>query len=131
MNRKMVLAIGLLATVLTAAIVFGLTTVTSNHLTGTSRVRATLILTGYDMNTSTILTNNTIGLIFQGDVFSLTVNLIHGSEGIDGVLVNVFDNGVYIGSRTTGNGGITSIEYFMNNTSWDIYATADVPDDKL
>jgi hypothetical protein len=109
MNRKTYLVIGLLATLLTAGIVFGLTFVSSNHLTGTSKPKPEIVLTG-----------NTTAPTFQGDTFVLIANFTRGDSGI---LITFFDNGFPIGTATT-SGGIASIYYVENNAAWDIHAEA-------
>ena len=117
----MVLAIGLLTSVLTAGIVLGLTAVTSNHLTGTSKARPTLILTGQDINTSTILTENTVGIIYLGDIFHLVANLTNGASN---VWVTFYDNNEQI-MRAPTIDGIVSFDYPENNLAWNINATAE------
>ena len=113
LNRKTVLAIALLATVLTAGIVFGLTVV-SNHLTGVSGATPTLTLTG-----------NTTGATFIGDHFHLVVTItnwpVNGGNGVD---VTFYNGASSIGLTTSGNGGVASLDWTVNTESWDLYATA-------
>jgi hypothetical protein len=105
----MCLTIGLLATLLTAGLVLGLTLVSSNHLTGTSLVRLTLILTANITDPSYI-----------GDTFHLVVTLTALSDR----LVTFYNNGVTIGAIQS-SGHVASIDFFVISASWDIYATAE------
>ena len=111
MNRKAILAVGLLATVLTAGIVFALTTVTSNHLIGTSTPKVTLTLTG-----------NTSGSVV-GDTFILVATLSNSEAGI---LVTFYDNDVVLGAVMTNGVGVASFPYVENHLAWDIFANATV-----
>jgi hypothetical protein len=109
MNKRMVLAVGLVATLLTVGLVFGLTFVSSNHLTGTSLAKL-------------VLSSNSTGVAtYVGDTFVLVANLTNGQNG---VLVTFYDNGSPIGIGTTTSGGIASISYVENNMVWDIHAEA-------
>lgn len=111
-KTKTILVIGLLATLLTAGLVLGLTLVSSNHLMGTSGVRPALVLTSNAMGVTT----------YMGDTFHLVVM----ATELDGKLVTFYENNSVfpIGSGTI-VGGTTSIDYVENNPSWDIYATAE------
>jgi hypothetical protein len=111
-NQKKVFAIGLLATVLTVSLAFGVLPLISNHLSGSSLLRPSLVLTG-----------NTTGTIYTGDTFLLVANI---TDGVSGVLVTFYDNGYPIGTGTT-SGGITSITYVEVNMQWDIHAEATHP----
>ncbi len=114
MKRKTILAICLLATVLTAAIVLGARTITSNYLSGTSGATPALTLTG-----------NTSGASFIGDIFHLVVTLTNWPvNGGVTVQVNFFNNGVSIGSTTSGVGATASIDWLVNDASWNLSATA-------
>ena len=113
MNRKTILVIGLLTTLLTAGLVFG-TLVISNRLTGVSGDTPTLTLTG-----------NTTGATFIGDIFHLVVTItnwpVNGGNGVD----VTFYNGVStIGLVTSGSGGLASIDWTVNTASWNLSATA-------
>jgi hypothetical protein len=110
--RKVYLVIGLLATLLTAGLAFGILPLVSNHLSGSSLPRPALVLTG-----------NTTGTLYTGDTFLLVANI---TDGISGVLVTFYDNDLPIGSVTT-VGGIASISYMELNTQWDIHCEATHP----
>lgn len=110
--RKMYLAVALVASLLTAGLAFGVLPLVSNHLSGSSLPRPALVLTG-----------NTTGTIYTGDTFLLVANI---TDGISGVLVTFYDNGLPIGS-VTAIGGIASLSYMELNTQWDIHAEATHP----
>lgn len=113
MNHKTVLAIGLLATLLTVGLVYGLTFVSSNHLIGVSGVRPALTLTSNATGVTT----------YMGDTFHLVVTA--SSPLLDGKLVSFYDNnsGFSIGTNTI-VGGATSIDYVENYATWEIHAEA-------
>jgi len=108
MIRKTILVIGLLATLLTAGLVFG-ALLLSNHLTGGSEPKPTLVLTG----------NMTDVTTYEGDVFLLTATLGNLSDR----LITFYCNNFSIGAVTS-SGGIATILYYCAVTSWDFYATA-------
>jgi hypothetical protein len=113
-TNKSYLAVVLLATVLTVSLVFGLTLVTSNHLSGTSLPQPLIILTG-----------NTTGTTYVGDTFILVANLTNWPlNGGNGIAVSFYNGAVPIGTVTSGNGGLASITWMVNGLSWDLYATA-------
>lgn len=123
LNRKY-LIVALLATILTATFAYGAMVLSSNHLTGTSGTTS-LVLSGVDLNTTTILGPSTSGPTYLGDTFQLTANLtIDGSPG-NGILVTFYDNNNPIGTGTTIN-GLTSINYIENNPTWDLNCTATI-----
>lgn len=114
MSRKMVLVVGLLAVILTAGIVVGLTLVTSNHLTGTSGDTPALTLTG-----------NTTGTTYIGDMFHLVATLSNWPVNGGNSVAVTFHNGVStIGTVVSGIGGVASLDWTVNTASWDLYATA-------
>ena len=126
-NAKKYLAIGLLATILTVSIAYGIDRfVTSNHLIGTSKVLPTLTLTGNMTNDS-----------YWGDIFTLTANLT-GLSLSSGRLIRFYCNNITIAEVMTTTGIATtdfnSSAYYVNlpypptpiidpnNPTWDIYA---------
>ena len=107
MNRKMVLAIGLLATLLTAGLAFGVIPLVSNHLRGTSLPTPSLVLTG----------NMTGKTTYVGDTFALTATLGNLTDR----LITFYNNNLTIGAVQS-VGGVASLNFFGTEASWDFYA---------
>ena len=112
MNLRKYLAIGLLATILTVSIAYGIDRfVTSNHLIGGSTAKPTLVLTSNATGVTT----------YAGDTFLLVVT----ASGLDGKTVTFYDNNsIYPIATLTIINGTTSYAYVQNYLSWDIYAEA-------
>jgi hypothetical protein len=108
--RKMYWAIGLLATLLTVGLAFGVLPLVSNHLTGTSLPERILTLTG----------NMTDVTTYIGDTFFLTATL----SGLTDRYITFYCNSLPIGGVTS-TGGIATISYYCMVASWDFYATAE------